>query len=326
MTPPGSLPEVQVLLATCNGARFLVEQIDSLLAQDYPHLTILASDDASADDTPRILEHYALLHPQRFHILRHQQPSGSARNNFLRLMQAATAAYVCFADQDDIWLAGKVSRSMAAMQALERETAANIPLLVFTDLTIVDEQLQPQHASFWRFTDITPRNSNRLARALGHNPVTGCTALINLPMLALARRMPSAATMHDRWIGLLAASLGKAAWLPEATVLYRQHAANVVGARQVDSTPGGLARRATHLKPRLAERLRTESQAAALLALHGDAMPEKHRALLANFLRSGQSASPFARVALTLRHGFFRGGLLKSLATLVDVALHRSAF
>ena len=324
MNPPNSLPEVQVLLATCNGARFLGEQIDSILAQDYPHLTVLASDDGSSDETPHILDDYAALHPQRFRILRHEQPSGSARDNFLRLMQATTAAYVCFADQDDVWLAGKVSRSMAAMQALERKAGASTPLLVFSDLTIVDEDLQPRHPSFWRFTDINPRNSNRLARALGHNPITGCTALINQPMLEHARLMPPSATMHDRWIGLLAASLGQADWIPGPTVLYRQHAANVVGARGGDNTPAGLARRAAHLPGRRAERLRSEAQAAALLTLHGGEMPEKNRMLLVNFLRSGQSTSRFERVALTLRHGFLRGGLLKSLATLVDVALHRS--
>src|SRR6266700_3015675 len=53
-----SSAEIQVLLATYNGERFLPEQIDSILAQDYPHLRILARDDGSRDRTHAILDEY----------------------------------------------------------------------------------------------------------------------------------------------------------------------------------------------------------------------------------------------------------------------------
>src|SRR5215467_3608829 len=93
---------VEVLLATFNGERFLREQIDSVLAQDYPNLRVLARDDGSTDGTLDILREYQLRFPDRFRLLPIDQPAGSAKGNFLKLMQAASANYLCFCDQDDV--------------------------------------------------------------------------------------------------------------------------------------------------------------------------------------------------------------------------------
>ena len=104
-----SLTEVEILLATYNGARFLREQIDSILAQDYGNIRVLARDDGSSDGTVEILHQYAKRFPGRFRVMPSSAPTGSAKNNFLLLMKASTADYVCFADQDDVWLPAKVT-------------------------------------------------------------------------------------------------------------------------------------------------------------------------------------------------------------------------
>jgi len=117
MTVP---PTIEVLLATYNGARFLREQIESILSQDYQALCILAADDGSQDDTPAILAEYAERFPKRLRVLGGAAPTGSAKANFLRLMHHASEAYVCFSDQDDVWLPSKVRLSLETMQALEQ--------------------------------------------------------------------------------------------------------------------------------------------------------------------------------------------------------------
>ncbi len=61
-----SLPEVEVLLATYNGARFLREQIDSIMTQDYGNIRVLARDDGSSDGTIEILAQYANGFPAVF--------------------------------------------------------------------------------------------------------------------------------------------------------------------------------------------------------------------------------------------------------------------
>lgn len=311
--------QIEVLLATFNGERFLGQQIDSILAQDHPATTILARDDGSADATRDILAHYAALHPTRLRILPDSAPTGSARLNFLALMQAAEAPYIAYADQDDVWLPTKLSKSLAAMQSLEREHPTGTPLLVFTDLAIVDEALKPLHPSMWKRLRIDPSAALSLPRLLGRSVVTGCTMLINRPLLTLARQMPTEATMHDRWIALLAAALGATAYLPADTVLYRQHGRNVVGANPADASLHGLVNRTADNRGRLAERLRSEDQAAALLRLHRGRISASNANLMELYLRSGQSHSSLARVWLTLRHRFTRGGLLLNLALLRDL-------
>jgi glycosyltransferase involved in cell wall biosynthesis len=134
-----SLPEVEVLLATYNGARFLREQLDSIMAQDYGNIRVLARDDGSSDETIEILGQYAKKFPGCFRVMPAGSPTGSAKGNFLLLIKASTADYICFADQDDVWLPDKVSRTKQAMDQLESRWGTEVPLLVFTDLHVVDE-------------------------------------------------------------------------------------------------------------------------------------------------------------------------------------------
>ena len=321
---PTADPEIEVLLATCNGERFLREQIDSILQQDYPRVRILAADDASRDGTRSILQSCADADPTHFSLLPAQPPSGSAQANFLRLMQSATGEYLAFADQDDVWLPDKLTRSMAAMRRLEDLHSNSKPLLVFSDLQVVNSELRTIAPSMWRQTGIRTASIHRLSRLLGQSVVTGCTILINRPMLLLARRMPPEATMHDRWIALLAASMGAAAVLPVPTVLYRQHAYNVIGAGAQDDSLSGIARRASSSTGRRIERLRSERQAEAFLRIYAAELTPHASHILDSYLRSGRSLSAATRVLLTLRNGFFRDSPLKTFATVLDLARSRS--
>ncbi len=322
-------PTVQVLLATYNGERFLCQQIESILTQDYtaqdgPALTILARDDGSRDGTRAILAEYAARFPGKFTTLPFDGASGSAKGNFLRLIQAADAEYVCFADQDDVWLPGKVSRSMAAMRELERSHGNGVALLVFSDLRVVDESLREIAPSMWRRMKIDAGSVRRLERLLGRSVVTGCTMMVNRRMIELARRMPEAAPMHDRWIALLASAMGAAVALDEPTVLYRQHGGNVIGAAADDDSITGIAARSANSSGRRAERTLSEKLAEEMLRLHEHEMPAHSAEILRAYLRSGRSGSAAERVWLTLRYGFFRGGWLKSSLTVLDLARGRT--
>ena len=204
-----SLPEVEVLLATYNGARFLREQIDSILAQDYGNIRVLARDDGSSDETVEILAQYAARFPGRFQVMPVGVATGNPKNNFLLLMKASTADYICFSDQDDVWLPDKVSRTKQAMDQLESRWGAKVPLLVFTDLHLVDDKLKIVHESFWSYMNIDPGRINRLSEMMVQSVVTGCTAMLNRPLLELSVRMPEEAYMHDLWISWLASFMGK---------------------------------------------------------------------------------------------------------------------
>jgi hypothetical protein len=314
LTAPSQSDVVQVLLATHNGERFLHEQIDSILNQDYPSVRILARDDASTDGTLAILSRYAEQSPERFAVLPDGEPSGGAQWNFLRLMQASDAPHICFADQDDLWLPDKISRSMRAMHDLEASYGTDVPLLVFSDLRVVNEELRTLRESYWANERIRADDINRLPRLLQHNVVTGCTATLNRALVNLALRMPPEAPMHDYWIALIASAMGHATPLKETTVLYRQHGGNVVGATD-KSSPAELVQRAMISNGRRAQWITQQRTAAAFLRVYGNELPAAKRAVLERYLECGSARSGWTRVRILFGHGFLRRGLLRNLAT-----------
>lgn len=105
---------VSIVMCTYNGARFLREQMDSILAQDYPLYEIIVQDDRSTDDTWDILEDYRRAHPGLFRLYRNETNLGFNRN-FREAMLRATGDFVALADQDDIWFPQKISLQVAAI-------------------------------------------------------------------------------------------------------------------------------------------------------------------------------------------------------------------
>lgn len=316
--------EVEVLLATYNGERYLQEQIDSIQAQTFPNLRILARDDGSNDGTLAILADFARKFPERVSLQSDGIATGHPKRNFLRLMRASTASYLCFSDQDDVWLPEKISLTMKTMQNLEDNYGRSTPALVFTDLQVVNERLEMVSPSYWKRAGIKAENIHSLPRLLSENVVTGCTMMINRSLCELAVQMPEEAEMHDWWIALLAATFGVADFVPRATMLYRQHAHNVIGSREQDMDLSSLTARAVSDKNRQQQRLRCEQQAEALLRVHGEQMSTEKRQILEAFLLSGRSESAWIRLKTMMQYGFFRSGFLKNIATAIQLLRSRS--
>lgn len=110
--PSAVLPRITVLLATHNGRRWLPDQLASILDQQGVTVRVIALDDASTDGTPEWLTERAAADP-RLVVLPSQGRAGSAAANFYRLIVAAKADdadFLAFADQDDLWLPGKLER------------------------------------------------------------------------------------------------------------------------------------------------------------------------------------------------------------------------
>jgi len=311
-------PEIEVLLATFNGEQFLREQIDSVLAQENVCLRILARDDGSTDGTVAILQEYAQRFPQRFRLLEDGIKTGNAKWNFLKLTAASEAPYICYCDQDDVWLADKVSRSLAVMAELEKEHDRALPLLVFTDLVVVNKDGATLFPSFWERDQIDPEVINRLRVLIGQNIVTGCSAMLNRRAAELSLRMPDECPMHDRWAGLIAAAMGRGGFVREKTVLYRQHGGNVIGA-ELEKTPFWAVLRWPRRPEKRIEQWQINQQvAAALLRVYEGELPAASKELLNVYIRAGQSPNRWLRVYLMLRHGLLRKGMRKKIATLWD--------
>ena len=308
------LPHVQVLLATYNGEAYLSQQIESILAQTGTKVHLLVSDDGSTDGTLAILQHYAVSDPDRVSLLPAQAGSGHPKWNFLSLLASSNADYVAFADQDDVWLPQKLQRSMAAMHALVREHGYAVPLLVFTDMKVVDRNLQPLADSFWANQQIDPQRIHSLRNLLVQNVVTGCTSVLNRALVTQCLSMPAGAAMHDWWAALVVCALGQAAVLHEPTVLYRQHGGNAVGA-VLNHTRRLLPRPRFHTLRRAQWELAAR-QGEALLTVLQPLLSPPQRHLLSRFVLCETSPSRWVRVATWLRYRFFQKGLRPNLAIL----------
>jgi hypothetical protein len=120
------------------------------------------------------------------------------------------------------------------MEEMEKEFG-NIPLLVHTDLEVVDAKLNTINNSFMNFQKINP-GINKFHNLLMQNTITGCTVMINRQLAQKCLFVPDDAIMHDWWIGLVASQFGKIGYIDEATIKYRQHTSNTIGAKGFDTT------------------------------------------------------------------------------------------
>jgi len=137
--------------------------------------------------------------------------------------------YMC-CDQDDVWLPEKIEKTVEAMEKLEKGKEDK-PLLVFTELTVVDGQMNVIAEKMAEYQSLDCKDTS-FSRILMQNTVTGCTMLMNKKLRdeALKYSNINNIIMHDWWIGIIAAFFGDLYFLDEPTILYRQHGDNSVGA------------------------------------------------------------------------------------------------
>lgn len=112
-------PRVAVCLAAYNGTPYLREQLDSILDQKGVAVTVFVSVDRSTDGTEEWVSEYRVRHPELV-VLPTGQRFGGAAQNFFRIVQDVNFdafEYVAFADQDDIWLADKLTRAVTCLTA-----------------------------------------------------------------------------------------------------------------------------------------------------------------------------------------------------------------
>ena len=245
-------------------------------------------------------------------VIREDLKGDGARANFAALMEESNAEYVAFADQDDIWMEDKLARSMAKMHELEKAWGQDCPLLVYTDVKVVDSGLGLLDASLFHRIKIDPLRV-RPEQLVMQNVAYGNTMLMNAALRRLAVPVPEKAFMHDSWVMLVASVFGKMAYLPESTLLYRQHGNNVIGARKVSL--GYFLRSILMGRRRLRERLCANvRQVEAFVERFGSRSPASFQALVGLDRRAWMF-----RVWTLLRYRIFKNGFWRNLGMLLVV-------
>lgn len=257
------MSDVDILLPTFNGASWLPELLDSVLAQSFTDWTLWARDDGSTDSTVDILTTFAKREPRIRLVTGGSQRLGAAGNVGL-LLEGSTAAYSLLCDQDDVWNRDKVAFTVDRL----RRGSRGCPVLVHGDLEVVGEQLQLISPSFWEFRALDPIDGVKFSRLLVRNVAVGCTMGMNAALRRRVTPIPAAAYMHDWWIALVAAGIGEIHRIDTPLIRYRQHSSNTVGAGvRLQSDLVRVLR-----EPKLINRYyaRSRAQAAAILSRFGD--------------------------------------------------------
>jgi glycosyltransferase involved in cell wall biosynthesis len=232
-------PLILVLLPTYNGQTYLAEQIDSILAQTHQHVLLVCRDDGSTDESDAILACYAQKFPARVLHMQDELGNLGAAASFSKLMSWALghcsehkdgcSVYVALTDQDDIWHPERLENCLERMRR-EQSDSADLPLLVHSDLRVVNSDGEETASSFMKFQGLNPQRTSLAAQLLS-NTVTGCTSLMNLPLLRQALPIPREAVMHDWWLSLVASAFGRICYMDQVLVDYRQHGHNTIGAK-----------------------------------------------------------------------------------------------
>ena len=216
--------KVNIVLSTYNGARFLAEQLESIQKQTFTDWQLLIRDDGSTDITPQIIAEFVKADPRIHFINEHDRQNFGVIKNFFTLVKYEKADYYFFSDQDDVWLPDKMATMLDEVIHHDKSQ----PLMIYMDLSVVDQDLNVTHPSMIR-SQSHHANTTLLAE-LTENTVTGGVAMINH---ALAEKWEDTddVIMHDWYLALLATTTGKLVYIDKPGELYRQHDNNVLGAR-----------------------------------------------------------------------------------------------
>jgi glycosyltransferase involved in cell wall biosynthesis len=305
------MPTCDILLAAYNGANYAAELMDSLVSQTTQDFRLIVRDDGSSDNTREIIQNYAGQFGERLVFLPDSDPSGSAKGNYSKLMEASDADYVLFADIDDVWLPFKVDITLKLLKDAEGKIGADKPVYVLTDVAVVDEKLRLISESYWKFKRINPSAAVSLPRSLVCATILGCASGINRTLLKMATPVPDGVTGHDWWAQLLAVCFGVVVADPRRTLLYRQHASNLSAPKRVSASSylGGSGQFAY---VRRGMRLRRQ-QAFSVLEKFGPALRDEHRKAIEAFVRTGDQGF-WARRFSMMRHGVRYPDLTRTLA------------
>lgn len=312
---------ITVVMAVYNGEAYLRQQIDSILEQtvwETEPMKILASDDGSSDGSRFVIREYEEKYPGRVMGIYREAPSGGAWQHFMELISMAgkegkPGDYLMLSDQDDRWFPDKAERSLRKMKELEKEHPG-CPVLVHSDMRVVDENLSVMDGSYFHYQKISPER-NRLSQLLVQNNVTGGAIMMNTELAGLLREKPSVCLMHDNWIALVASVFGIIGWVPAPLYDYRQHGKNSLGAKKGDTIEESVERLKNGSQAEKNYRA-MYGQAEELLRIYGGQMDRDSRETLEAFLGMRHQGR-LKKIGTMLARGFTKNSWFRTLGQML---------
>lgn len=213
---------ISVAMATYNGAKHIIQQVDSLLRQTTPPDELVITDDCSSDATLDLVREHLAGSPCPVRIFQNDRRLGYGRN-FLQAAMLCRNEYVAFCDQDDVWREDKI-------QSIQEAIRDSKPDLVIHGARVVDDQLRDLGTDF----PVVPPGPIDLATYRNFF-VPGFAITVRRSRLVAwgAESVVADAGLvdfeHDLWICMQARKDGSCLGIEKNLAFYRQHDNNTLG-------------------------------------------------------------------------------------------------
>lgn len=222
--------KISVAMTTFNGAKFLREQLDSIIAQSRRPDELIVCDDRSTDETPEILREYASKSPFPMTVIVNDERLGSTKN-FEKAISLCSGDLIALCDQDDLWRPQKLAIIEAAFAADSGLGA------VLTNADLIDKDGAKLPGDLWakcRFNEVRQgllEGPGRFDLLFGLPFATGATMAFRSHFRSLLLPFPSgsATFIHDRWTAILIAAVGRIGIIRDKLIAYRLHAGQQLG-------------------------------------------------------------------------------------------------
>lgn len=219
-------------MCTYNGAKYIKDQIESILAQTVLPDEIVIFDDCSTDNTVEIVKTYFRKGHIEWKLSVNEKNLGYIKN-FDQAIRKCSGDIIFLSDQDDIWLKDKIEKMTEIFYQKPDHK------LVFSNAYITDENLNILKSDLWKIRHLkfkTPSLSpNQIVRMILKTlNIHGCTMAFKRELLSYTESVPRY-WAHDNWITALVSLFDNSYSyaLSDKLILYRQHNSNLYGAKPV---------------------------------------------------------------------------------------------
>ena len=311
--------KVNIIMAAYNGENYIKDQIESIIHNSFKNWILWIFDDGSTDKTNLIIEDYIKQYPQKIKYYKNHVNKGVTRN-FLEGAKFAIDQnhqddtvknlnhYYMFCDQDDVWMPGKIYKTLKQMKKAEKKFGSQKPIAAFTDAIVVDEKLNIQQSSFYKTSNLNTSRRD-LPHMLMENKLIGCTIMFNEPLADKLECIPENARYHDWWVALIASAFGYITYLKEGTLLYRQHGNNLVGNQSFISY---VKNRITSLNNQREILDITIRQAQEFYDIFGKELTSNKKYLVYQFAHIKENTW-FMKRKIILENGYLKTGIIRNI-------------
>ncbi|MCR5849114.1 MAG: glycosyltransferase [Bacteroidaceae bacterium] len=213
---------ISVCIATYNGEKYLRQQLDSILAQMGKDDEIVISDDCSTDGTLELIE--SSYHDKRIRVVHHDPtsikttfPLDKPTHNFENALMHAKGDIIFLADQDDVWLPGKVNKMLHVLETAD---------MAMHDCIIADTELKQLAPSYFDIVKVTTNVWRNVVKCT----MLGCCMAMRRSVVERALPFPKTKVGHDLWLGMVAGSKFRFTLVREPLLMYRKHGTSMTTA------------------------------------------------------------------------------------------------